>query len=260
MKCGNCGANIQIEDEKCPFCGTLNPLAVKHRQDMQRYQKEFQDAKKKVEQRSIRFTALSVKLTVIAVLFAAVIGMFYAVNDGVYKIWRYQTHTKITRHREEYTEKLAAYERDGDWNSFYAFMVENSLTNDETFEEYYVLYHTTFNYGMVMEYLMHYMEEPEYYTVDNLAGRVAGHLEDFYHGVNRSGNFKGDYYSECYTDVHKEALERMNKDMEVLLMTYAGLTPEEIDTLPDYSEKRQITIIEEGLLRTADNANAEDTE
>lgn len=249
MKCENCGTNIQIEDEKCPFCGTLNPFAVQHRQDMQQYQKEFQDTKKKVEQRSIRFTALSVKLTVIAVLFAAVIGMIYAVNDGVYKIWRYQTRTKIASHKEEYMEKLAAYERDGDWNSLYAFMVENSLTLDETFKEYYVLYYTAFNYGMVMEYLMHYMEEPEYYTADGVAAWIAGQLVGFYHGVNQSGNFKGDYYSECYTDVHKEALERMNRDMEVLLMTYAGLTSEEIDTLPDYSENRQIAIIEEGLLR-----------
>ena len=37
MKCKNCNANLQIEDEKCPYCGAENPYAKKHRADMKKY-------------------------------------------------------------------------------------------------------------------------------------------------------------------------------------------------------------------------------
>lgn len=259
MKCVNCGASIQIEDDKCPFCGTPNPFAVQHRQDMQQYRMEFQDTKKKVEQRSNRFTALSVKLTVIAVLFAAVIGMIYMLDDGVYDIRMHQILSELARNREEYSERLASYEREGDWNLLYDFYVENSLSYDETFKEYYVLYYAGFDYTFVVEYLMHYREEPDYYSAEDVAKWIAGQLEGFYDCVNRSGNFSSDFYDECYTDVHKEALERIGRDMEALLITYAGLTREELDTLQDYSRSRQIAIIEEALLRKAEDAAEADS-
>lgn len=259
MKCVNCGAGIQIEDEKCPFCGTPNPFAVQHRQDMQQYRVEFQDTKKKVEQRSIRFTALSVKLTVIAVLFAAVIGMIYMLDDGIYDIRMHQILSELARNREEYAERLAAYERDGDWNLLYDLYVENSLSYDETFKEYYVLYYASFDYTFIVEYLMHYGEGLDYYSAEDVAKWIAAQLEGFYDCVNRRGSFGSDFYDECYTGVHKEALERICRDMETLLMTYAGLTREELDTLQDYSRNRQVAIIEEALLRKADNAEGADS-
>ena len=48
MKCAYCGANLQIEDEKCPHCGRDNPHYIKHRSDMQAYQADYRNTKQEV--------------------------------------------------------------------------------------------------------------------------------------------------------------------------------------------------------------------
>ena len=52
MKCKNCNANLQIEDEKCPYCGAENPFAKKHRADMKKYAGEFASTREEVLENS----------------------------------------------------------------------------------------------------------------------------------------------------------------------------------------------------------------
>ena len=34
MKCPFCGANLSLEDEKCPYCGTPNPEGCRHQENL----------------------------------------------------------------------------------------------------------------------------------------------------------------------------------------------------------------------------------
>ncbi|MGN0156099.1 MAG: hypothetical protein ACI39N_02540, partial [Lachnospiraceae bacterium] len=70
MKCKYCGANLAIEDEKCPFCGKPNPFMTKHRSEMKRFTKEFEKTKSEVIEKSNRFNSWTIRVTVIAVLVA----------------------------------------------------------------------------------------------------------------------------------------------------------------------------------------------
>lgn len=48
MKCKYCGADLTMEDEVCPFCHNPNPYYVKHREDMHRYEQDYQETKSDV--------------------------------------------------------------------------------------------------------------------------------------------------------------------------------------------------------------------
>lgn len=45
MRCRNCNGELRIEDEKCPYCGTVNKDAVLHRKNMKKYQKDYEETK-----------------------------------------------------------------------------------------------------------------------------------------------------------------------------------------------------------------------
>ena len=60
MKCSNCGSNLQIEDSKCPYCGSMNPYFEKHREEMFRYKKDYEKTKDEVIQKDDGITACSV--------------------------------------------------------------------------------------------------------------------------------------------------------------------------------------------------------
>ena len=48
MKCPNCGAPLKMEDKFCTYCGAPNKLAVKHQQDMEHYEREFEKTQEEV--------------------------------------------------------------------------------------------------------------------------------------------------------------------------------------------------------------------
>ena len=251
MKCPTCGANMQIENEKCPFCGNPNPFAIKHQQDMKYYHSEFQRTKEEVEQKTGRFTSAAVKIPVIIVLAILILVVVNTRSDIESEIRIHNIKKDVKLHEQEYKEQLDAYELAGDWVGLYTLFNEKRLSYVDTFEEYYTIKQAAFEYEFILDDIMRYNEESSYYSVETLAPRIADSIERFYRDVYRIG-YENDYYDNQYAPVHKEALERINEDMEAVLFTYCHLTKEEIEKLPDYSVSMKSNIIEEGLLRKAD--------
>lgn len=248
MKCPTCGANLQIEDEKCPFCRNPNPFAVKHRQQMRHYQQEFQETKREVEKKARHFNSLTAKITVIAVLFVMIIGMVYMGNEGPYRIWSGRVKHDIAVNAEEYKETLSAYEKEGDWLSLYAFYEARNLGHTDAFREYSILYFVIFDYKNILNCVTRYRMEPEEGTAAVCADRIAQHLDSFYKTTGRI-SYESAYYDGNFTPEHQEAYARLREEIEALLSAYCGLTKEELALLPDYSVSKKGSLIEEGLLR-----------
>ncbi|MBD5522318.1 MAG: zinc ribbon domain-containing protein [Lachnospiraceae bacterium] len=251
MKCPTCGADMQIENEKCPFCGNPNPFAIKHQQDMKYYHSEFQKTKKEVEQKTGRFTSAAVKIPVIIILAILILVVVNTRSDIESEIRIHNIKKDVKLHEQEYREELDAYELAGDWVGLYTLFNEKRLGYVDTFEEYYTVKQAAFEYELILDDIMRYDEDSTYYNAKNLSQRIAENLERFYKDVYRIG-YENDYYDNQYAPVHKEALERINEDMEAVLLVYAHLTKEELDKLPDYSVSMKSSLIEEGLLRNAD--------
>lgn len=249
MKCPTCGANMQIEDEKCPFCGNANPFALKHQQDMKYYQQEFQKTKREVEQKTSRITSVTVKITVIILLAVLIAVVSYMKNVGYYRIQTNQTKRDIESHRQSYDAQMAAYEQAGDWIGLCTFYnVKELYCDSEGFRQYMAVYYASVNYEGILDYITRCYTAPEYYKVQDVSRWIAKYLDGFYDYVQRI-SYAGEYYDACYAPGHQEALMRMWEDLDALLMTYCHLSKEELELLPDYSTAKKGSLIEEGLLR-----------
>ena len=67
MKCPGCGANLGLEDQFCPYCGTANPHARQHQAEMQNFRHEFEKTRDRVEERANRFAGFAVPLTILGI-------------------------------------------------------------------------------------------------------------------------------------------------------------------------------------------------
>lgn len=250
MKCPTCGTNLQIEDEKCPFCGNPNPFAVKHRQDMRRYHREFQKTRQEVEKKARHFNSFTAKVTVIAVLFVMVILMVFVGKEGPFRIWSNQLERDVKKNGQQYRQTLRAYEGEGDWRAFYAFYEAKTIGYTDEMQEYRVLPFAISEYKGVLNELTRYRDKNIGGDVSSSASRIANYLDNFYKVAGRI-DYQGKYYDESYTPERQESYDRMTEDLEAALFTYCHLTEEELALLPDYSVAKKSALIEEGLLREA---------
>ena len=249
MKCPTCGANLQIEDEKCSFCGNPNPFAVKHRQDMKHYHQEFQKTKKEVEQKTNRFTFVTVKVTVIIALIVLTIGVSYLKEEGYYRIEANRIRRDIAKNRQSYAAQMAAYEEEGNWLGLHAFYNAKEIYYDsDSFREYVAVYNAAYNYKGILDYITRGYSDSDYYNAGEVSRWLADYLDRFYDCEQRI-SYSGDYYNVSYAPEHREALACMQEDLDAVLMTYCHLTKEELELLPDYSAAKKQALIEEGLLR-----------
>ncbi len=250
MKCPTCGANLQIEDEKCPFCGNPNPFAVKHQQDMRHYQQEFQKTKQEVEKKTLHFNSFTAKIAVIAALLVMVLLMAYVINDGPYRLWSGRIKKDIAKNRESYRAALSASEEAGEWRRMYALYDGKSLSHTGDFQDYTVISFVIFDYKSILNQMTIYMEG----TVDDAAtvsARMASHLDSFYKSTGRL-TYESAYYDDNFTPEHMESYRRMQEDLEAALSVYCNLTKEEVAALADYSVVKKAALIEEGLHREAE--------
>ena len=72
MKCPNCGANIGLEDKFCTYCGSPNPFAKQHQEQMRQYQQQFEKTRAEVEKKANRFAKIAVPMTIFAILLVAI--------------------------------------------------------------------------------------------------------------------------------------------------------------------------------------------
>lgn len=261
MKCPTCGASLQIEDEKCPFCGNENPFAVKHRQDMQYYRQEFQKTKQETEKKVRHFNSVTARITVIAVLLVLILCMLYMIDTGAYYVWSGQVKRETAKNAQDYAGKLDALEQDGDWMGLYAFYEAKNLGYTDTFREYTVLYQTIFDYKCILNNITRQRTGRSYYSdsVSETAAWIAQYLDTFYQSVERTA-YEGTYYEDCYQPEHREAYARLRQDLEAVLAAYCHLTKEELEALPDYSVAKKGSLIEEGLCRETDADDREGAE
>lgn len=258
MKCPTCGANLQIEDEKCPFCQNPNPFAVKHRQDMQRYQQEFQETKQEVERKTLHFTFVTARIAVIAALLVMILGMIYAINEGPYRIWSSRVKKDIAKNAQEYRAELGACEEAGQWRKLYAFYDVKNLDSTRDFQDYTVFHFMIFDYKSILNEMTRIREG----TVEDTAAvssKIASHLDSFYKSAGRV-TYESAYYDDNYSPVHTASYERIQEELEAALYVYCHLTKEELSAFPDCSLSKKAALIETGMCREPAQDKGEATE
>lgn len=250
MKCEKCGANLHLEDEKCPYCGSPNTFAVKHQQDMQYYSRQFEDTKNKVEKQTRFLSTISVKITTIAILVVAILVTAIFAANAPYHFWKQKVKRDIKKNYDVYAKQLQMYEENDQWLELNALCDNKNFYVDNNFNEYNAVYYASTNYKQIREILFRNLGNPTYFDLESDSNRVARCLDDFYSTVNRE-NYTSEYYDSWYLPQHKQALERMQREIELLLIMYGGLSEDEAAELQNCSYNKKAGLIEEGMERMA---------
>lgn len=105
MKCDFCGANLTIDDEVCPYCHTPNTHYVKHREDMHRYEQDYQSTKTEVYETAGKISKKATQIAVLAVLGLLFLGSI-VMNNSIWTIERALLVQKAQKNLSTHVENL----------------------------------------------------------------------------------------------------------------------------------------------------------
>ncbi len=127
MKCRNCGADVDAEALKCPYCETKNPggirfwqrVRIKHDQNLRLKKKVLDESREGILNRILNRTMFTL-LIVLILTFGISFWTFYFFSEG--------NHLFAPSDCEEVMQEL--YE-EGDYLRLHAYMLEYDLTGEK---------------------------------------------------------------------------------------------------------------------------------
>lgn len=243
MKCNNCGAPIQMTQKFCPNCGSPNTEFKKHVEDMERYNKKFNNTRSRVIGNSkwfVRYIApvTALLISVIALSFA-IIGRYEMIG---YDIGRKNAQKYYRQHSSEVQSELNELLKNGEYTTLYMLYrdAECSLTDSKDKYAWNDFYNIASYYCDLRKGIISMMEKDNdsYYSNEylNKIASSASEIEDCYTRC----------FNTSYHDVYAESEEYI-KDMyersHELLKTYCNLTDEDVSGLNDMSQTEILTLI-----------------
>lgn len=243
MRCQSCNAHLSIDDEKCPYCGTPNPEAVKHRQDMLRFSGEFHSTKSSVLKTSTQTAQKYVRITMICIMAILVIVSFLILENS-WNISSAIQKSEAKRNHKEYTALLDRYEADGDAISFVTFYEEKNLYGIQYFEKYQHYYRAASNYQYIYYELLALFEEEHWegahadsirYLCDNLENYYRYLEEEHYSFYEETG---------MYDEIHLQAVENLTQKLEALIKLSFSLSEEDMESFRNLSNAEKQVLIE----------------
>lgn len=244
MKCPTCGSNLTIDDEKCLFCGTNNPFAVKHRKEMRRFTKEFNKTKDEVMEKSHHVNRWAVKVTLIAILFAANLGVLFFINN-IYEFEHFFKERELENNYAIHKEKLDELEANRDYIAFARYCEDMDMYMSDLFDEYEKVNRACNSFSFLYKETMGIVtqEELQYYTHEQRLEYVAQNIEYVYEFAR-----KPEYSDEeQHNSQHQACLDDLVEDMEAFVKTYYGLSDEEMESFEELSKARRQILLEEGI-------------
>ena len=221
MKCNYCGADLTMEDEVCPFCHNPNPYYVKHREDMHRYEQDYQETKSDVY------------------------------DTNIWTVERMIQRHKIRNNISTHLAKLDQYLAEEDWASFTDYIDMNQLyySGIDELEDYRYFRQLADDYNYIYESCMHLVdyenldeEEYYYYTPDNSLEQIADSLKHMYDFV------KKDEYSTYYEvyQAHRDWCDPILTEAEELVKAYVGVEREVIESgqIREMSRTKLVVLLE----------------
>ena len=245
MKCPNCGGQMGLEDEFCPYCDTPNAMAVKHQSDMAHFRQEYQRTQTDVMERTSFMQQHGSWLVILAVLLAGLIGgiillanawdIGYSIREG-----------NAERSMAEDRQVLDAYLESGEYGKFIGYYEANDINLDYD-NPYQGIGRAARAYVDVLHYVSALNDESNHLFKAEYVSRTCELLAtDF----NRIYTLERDYsgYEDKYIPPEKKVyLEDIRDRTKAIAKTYFGLTDEDIQGIPDMSEKKLAALIEEGI-------------
>ena len=244
MKCKNCNANLQIEDEKCPYCGAENPFAKKHRADMKKYAGEFASTRSEVLENSSRFNRYTVKITIAAVLVALCVGAFM-LQMNAYSVREYFRDRNIGLHKNEHISRVTELLDEGNYIGASNYVNAHSISYVDPIKDYNELFQILREYNYITDDISAIITwdkfEHHYQQKDEVFNRISQNIKFLYDAtIPRQYAYEG-----SYSDDKLAYMQAILADMEMLLRAYTGLKDEDFAELYELSDIKRTLLLEE---------------
>ncbi len=244
MKCKNCNANLQIEDEKCPYCGAENPFAKKHRADMKKYAGEFASTRSEVLRNSSRFNRYTVKITIAAVLVALCVGAFM-LQLNAYSVKEYFRDRNIGLHKNEHISRVTELLDDGNYIGASNYVSAHSISYVDPIKDYNELFQILREYNYITDDISAIITwdkfEHHYQQKDEVFNRISQNIKFLYDAtIPRQYAYEG-----SYSDDKLAYMQAIHADTEMLLRAYMGLKDEDFTELYELSDIKRTLLLEE---------------
>ena len=246
MKCRNCGSNLTIDDEVCSFCGNKNPFAVKHRAEMRRFTKEFNETKEEVLKKSGILNKWAVKITIIATLIALNCLVMFALTYS-YEIENLFINRHVKANYDFYKSTLDELEESRNYIGFYEFYNENSLYRSDLFYEYGAVEGICGNYLNVYKYVLTVVTEEDDGTDYNSHERKIEYIAEEMEYAYKYGKPREYSNMERYIPTHQACMDDAIEQMEDLIQVYFNIPDEDMERFSEISTARRQIIMEEGI-------------
>lgn len=242
MKCKKCGSNLDIDTAVCPYCGTENPVAKKHREDMERFEKDYRATKDEVIKNTGKFNQKAFKITAIAVTvaFLTLSILLVGFNNAIaYRVYR----NRITASSGKYLNEIKALIEEENPLELARFVDGKNISvgyDRDTEGIRYAIY-VARNYSELFRYVMDIAacKSPRY--SDKTPGYMTEYLKYILsyseEGLERDGELQH-YFDAVYND------------SVLLLRTYMNLSEEDGENLKSYSDGKLALVIEEAYNET----------
>lgn len=241
---------MSLEDEFCPHCGKPNEFAAKHVSDMAHYKEEFDKTEKEVVGNARKISDLAVRIVIIAILSAVIIVSLIAAHSAYY-IANVTKGRISNANSKKNISQMNEYLDNGQYLEFEEFVDANQIRMyDDKYSEYYRISRLTKSYEQIFLYVSDIKTDTKLSisstskadNAENLARVVA----EYYKYRNEAVD-KDDMY---YSDIYEKHAENMDKDISGMLITYIGLTQDEVKGLSSASTGSIMTEIESHLEMT----------
>lgn len=245
MKCPYCGAPLDLDDNFCSHCGKLNEQVRQHVDDMNRFKSEFTETKEEVYQTTKRYTATTVRVVIIAILVILNVAVAI-VGSRYYSFERMLGEADCERNFEKYSAILDGYMTEGDYHAFYNFMTTKHVPSyDSAYEQYNQVENLVSQYIYIYEYLLKAYTAEDRENLENLCKYTTDNLEYFYENTNPE---RYEYYENIEREENLQAVEDLKNKVEMLLVTYAGVSAEDAAQFENYTSAKRAILLEEGML------------
>lgn len=241
MKCKSCGANLQIDNEVCPYCGIANPVAKKHREDMKKYSKDYSKTKKEVITKSKKVNERSVRIAVGAITFAAVLLSVFLDTSEVSVRHRLKNKAMTKDHEKYYAMVEDLIQYDDYFKISELVHAHNLYDSSITPLGYAELLRADTNYASLCSNIMKALEADDAH-IDTYASYISHNL--WYVDIYLHDN---DVYSKVYDAKWLKFADDLQRDTKLVLATFLNIPEEEYDELVKLSEAQRAVRIKEAI-------------
>ena len=244
MKCISCGAEIELTDEKCPYCGRDVTETAGHQADLRSYREKSETAKRGL----VKVLAGNIPLVISAVVMVVLIvatGIAFYVKENAYHFRSDAMRRESVSNYDEYSREIEKYLEAGDYTGLVAFKEYHNIAEWEApYDDLNLLWDIASDYSYLVsevESSVMFGPEADRYHPEEDVPDCRRAIWEFYYEYDQD-------QPEIEKDPYREYIDDMKEKADIILRVYLGLDDTAREAFLASSDIEQEAYLEEVLI------------